>query len=125
MLPARFRSCQTATADLFILNMFVLPPITLPSAASGVIMRLLFNLRAADTEERNSTLEPQRKTGRSLLEMRTYERNGPVKTLGLVATVNLLSIAPQGSAPPPPQHERTQLPDVSPSGKRSAMTSWP
>ena len=41
----------TATADLFILNMFVLPPITLPSAASGVIMRLLFNLRAADTEE--------------------------------------------------------------------------
>lgn len=44
-------SCANAVGYLFILNMVVFPPITLPRAASGVMVRLLCNLRRADTDE--------------------------------------------------------------------------
>ena len=65
---------KNTTGHLFILNMFVLPPITLPSAASGVIMRLLFSLRKTDTGG----------AGHSFLEVRSNERNESVKGSGLV-----------------------------------------
>ena len=44
-----FVPSEEPRGDLFILNIVVLPPMTLPSAPSGLIMRLLFSLRAVDT----------------------------------------------------------------------------
>ena len=73
MLPARIGSSKTATAHLFILNMVVLPPITLPSAASGVITCLLFNLKAPDNVERHSRLAAESSAGRCLLAERNHD----------------------------------------------------